>query len=84
VPQSHASDFGISTECGFGRRPPETIPELLKLTVHYRRAAPGFLAAFATTGVMRNTAAVCAHASKVRNENSTPQQVFLRCSAISV
>ena len=28
---SHASDFGIATECGFGRRPPETIPNLLKL-----------------------------------------------------
>ena len=25
------ADFGIATECGFGRRSPETIPELLKL-----------------------------------------------------
>ncbi len=25
------SDFGIATECGFGRRPPETIPGLLRL-----------------------------------------------------
>ncbi len=25
------ADFGIATECGFGRRPPETIPDLLKL-----------------------------------------------------
>jgi len=25
------SDFGVATECGFGRRPPETIPELLRL-----------------------------------------------------
>lgn len=25
------SDFGIATECGFGRRPPETIPALLRL-----------------------------------------------------
>jgi len=24
-------DFGIATECGFGRRPPETIPSLLRL-----------------------------------------------------
>jgi hypothetical protein len=24
-------DFGIATECGFGRRPPEMIPDLLKL-----------------------------------------------------
>lgn len=25
------SDFGVATECGFGRRPPETIPDLLRL-----------------------------------------------------
>ena len=25
----YAGDFGIATECGFGRRPPETIPNLL-------------------------------------------------------
>ncbi|MBH61336.1 MAG: hypothetical protein CL569_02570 [Alphaproteobacteria bacterium] len=25
------SDFGISTECGMGRRPPQTIPELLRI-----------------------------------------------------
>jgi hypothetical protein len=25
------TDFGVSTECGFGRRPPETIPRLLEL-----------------------------------------------------
>ncbi len=25
------ADFGIATECGFGRRPPDTIPELLRL-----------------------------------------------------
>lgn len=30
------SDFGIATECGFGRRPPETIPDLLAL---HRRIA---------------------------------------------
>jgi len=24
-------DFGIATECGFGRRPPETIPNLLRI-----------------------------------------------------
>jgi hypothetical protein len=24
-------DFGIGTECGFGRRPPETVPELLRI-----------------------------------------------------
>jgi hypothetical protein len=24
-------DFGVATECGFGRRPPETIPELIRL-----------------------------------------------------
>lgn len=25
------ADFGIATECGFGRRPPETVPELLRI-----------------------------------------------------
>ena len=30
------TDFGIATECGFGRRPPETIPALLQL---HRRVA---------------------------------------------
>jgi hypothetical protein len=24
-------DFSIATECGFGRRPPETLPELLRI-----------------------------------------------------
>ena len=27
----YARDFGIATECGFGRRPPETIPGLLRV-----------------------------------------------------
>jgi hypothetical protein len=27
--EKYAADFGIATECGFGRRPPETIPDLL-------------------------------------------------------
>lgn len=27
----YARDFGIATECGFGRRPPETIPGLLRI-----------------------------------------------------
>jgi methionine synthase II (cobalamin-independent) len=27
----YAGDFGVATECGFGRRPPETIPNLLRL-----------------------------------------------------
>ena len=34
--QKHASGFGIATECGFGRRPPETIPELMRI---HREAA---------------------------------------------
>jgi len=29
--ETHLRDFGISTECGFGRRPPETIPDLLRV-----------------------------------------------------
>jgi hypothetical protein len=27
----YARDFGIATECGFGRRPPQTIPDLLRV-----------------------------------------------------
>jgi hypothetical protein len=26
-----ATDFSIATECGFGRRDPDTIPELLRI-----------------------------------------------------
>jgi hypothetical protein len=29
--RKHASDFAIATECGFGRRDPRTIPELLRI-----------------------------------------------------
>ena len=29
--QQFVSDFGVATECGFGRRPPDTIPELLRI-----------------------------------------------------
>ena len=31
VAKQYKTGFGISTECGFGRRPPETIPALLEL-----------------------------------------------------
>ena len=31
VAERHAPEFGIATECGFGRRPPETIPNLLRV-----------------------------------------------------
>jgi len=31
VAAKYASDFGIAAECGFGRRPPETIPNLLRI-----------------------------------------------------
>ena len=27
----YIGDFGIATECGFGRRPPETVPALIEL-----------------------------------------------------
>jgi len=27
----YVRDFGIATECGFGRRPPQTIPNLLRV-----------------------------------------------------
>ena len=29
--QSVLTDFGVATECGLGRRPAETIPELLEI-----------------------------------------------------
>ena len=29
--QKAINNFGIATECGFGRRPPESIPVLLQL-----------------------------------------------------
>ena len=29
--RKHAENFMIATECGFGRRPPDTIPELLRI-----------------------------------------------------
>jgi methionine synthase II (cobalamin-independent) len=32
------NNFGVATECGFGRRPPETIPDLLRL--HAEIASP--------------------------------------------
>ena len=32
------ADFGVATECGFGRRPSETIPELLH--IHSKVAVP--------------------------------------------
>ena len=28
---AHVSAYGVATECGFGRRDPETIPDLLKI-----------------------------------------------------
>src|SRR6266513_1497319 len=31
VAAKFASDFGIAAECGFGRRPPETLPNLLRV-----------------------------------------------------
>jgi methionine synthase II (cobalamin-independent) len=31
VAAKYARDFGLATECGFGRRPPETIPNLLRI-----------------------------------------------------
>jgi hypothetical protein len=34
-------DFGIATECGFGRRPPECTPGLLALHREPARLDPG-------------------------------------------
>ena len=36
--QRVVADFGVATECGLGRRPPETIPDLLR--IHSEVAAP--------------------------------------------
>jgi len=36
--QQVVTDFGVATECGLGRRPSETIPEVLK--IHAEAAAP--------------------------------------------
>ena len=38
VAQKVVADFGVATECGMGRRNPETIPELLR--IHSKVAAP--------------------------------------------
>jgi hypothetical protein len=35
--RQYVRDFSLATECGFGRRPPETIPELLR--IHAQAAA---------------------------------------------
>jgi hypothetical protein len=37
VAQKFVSDFGIATECGLGRRDPQTIPELLRIHVDATR-----------------------------------------------
>jgi hypothetical protein len=31
IAQRYAKDFDVATECGFGRRDPATIPELLHI-----------------------------------------------------
>jgi hypothetical protein len=36
--QQAVTQFGVATECGFGRRPPETVPDLLR--IHSAVAAP--------------------------------------------
>jgi hypothetical protein len=36
--QQFVAGFGVATECGFGRRPPDTIPELLR--IHSQVAEP--------------------------------------------
>ena len=38
VAQQFVSNFGVATECGFGRRPPDIIPELLR--IHRQVAEP--------------------------------------------
>jgi hypothetical protein len=36
--RQHVARFGVATECGFGRRPPECLPELMK--IHTEVSAP--------------------------------------------
>ena len=36
----HTQRFGVATECGMGRRPPETIPELLRIHARVSAANP--------------------------------------------
>jgi hypothetical protein len=38
VAARHVPAFGVATECGFGRRPPETVPELMKIHAQLARA----------------------------------------------
>jgi hypothetical protein len=38
IAQRAAPAFGVATECGFGRRPPETVPDLMRL--HAEVASP--------------------------------------------
>jgi SAM-dependent methyltransferase len=38
VASRFASGFGVATECGWGRRPPATVPELLR--IHHALSAP--------------------------------------------
>ncbi|HZF07004.1 MAG TPA: class I SAM-dependent methyltransferase [Patescibacteria group bacterium] len=40
VAQRFAADFGIATECGWGRRAPATLPELLRIHRELSRGAP--------------------------------------------
>jgi hypothetical protein len=40
--EQFSAEFGIATECGFGRRPPDSIPGLLDL--HREAAEPAALA----------------------------------------
>jgi hypothetical protein len=37
--RKYVPEFSIATECGFGRRPPETIPELLRIHAEVARLA---------------------------------------------
>jgi hypothetical protein len=37
----HRADFGISTECGLGRRPRDTIPRLLEIHAELARGSYG-------------------------------------------
>jgi ubiquinone/menaquinone biosynthesis C-methylase UbiE len=63
-----ASGFGVATECGWGRRPPATIPELLR--IHHAVSAP-----LRPAGAVRPPFRWPAGAARVPDEDWTRQPV---------
>jgi len=68
VASRFASGFGVATECGWGRRPPATVPELLR--IHHALSAP-----VQTAGGARRTFAWPSGFARVPDEDWTRQPV---------